>query len=197
MKKLSFLVIAVSLFTLTGCSSKLEKNMDKVIENSSTYYDSYQEVFNKEVEIAKNYEMNAILSLRSNYNWNFYNQGEVVDESETVPLGVYSQDALYKVIGLSKEQVIETINTKNSNRANGEPVYTPTIDEKLAIASISISYYLSTEDSYESFGASANGVDGQKNVMQVVTITTDYGVYESCFVWRDGKVVNNYVVNNF
>lgn len=202
MKKFLLFLICTSCVALVGCGdSKLEFSMSKVEVNTSTYYSSYQEDFKESIKYAKQYEMNAILTLRDSYNWNYFKEGDPIIEDEITPLGEYSSDKLLSILDINVDNLKHTIEEFNKKKDLDATLseFLPTVDERLALSTVSIRYYLVTDDYLSSRNevlTSAN-IDSEKRLMQVVTVVSDYGLYEGCYIWDGDHVIDAYILNNF
>ena len=209
MKKLRLVcTLALLLTTLIGCSSnkslEVTQKARDLQEKSLAQLEDSKDEYNKQVETAKQYELNAVLRVGGKYFWNYSGQSDTgkPSEDETKPLGVYNASYVETKIGTTKSSVQKKIaeynNKKETDKSTSRRVPMSELDlskgEKLAISDVSITYYSVTEENMRY--VYTDRTKASNKLMQVVTIVSEYGISEYCYYWTDGKVLNAIGFNN-
>ena len=189
------------LTTCIGCSSNTSLEVTQkardLQEQNTLQVQQARDEYDKQVNIAKQYELNAVLSLSGKYVWNYTGQSDTgtPPKEETDPIGEYTANIIESKLGVTKSTVEKKIAEYNNKKATdttrqvqlSELVLAK--DEKLVISKVSINYYSVTEENMRY--TYSDRTKTYNKLMQVVTIISDYGVSEYCYYWEDGKVVNS------
>ena len=178
----TLLLFATSLSMVSCASDKLEDNLankQSLEEANRERNNKIRESYTSQVTLAKEYEMNILLTLAGKYDWNALREGESVSESDYVSKGVYSLEKLESSLGVKKSDV-EGMQKSSSTLLEGAAGATVTeiqlTDAQTFILSkIDISYYYMWDSG---------------NLQQVVTVESPNGIKRANVVWEEGKVVS-------